>query len=192
MSADRALGPLVHLSQEQEKQLRELVQERGRYPTATALGCTVTTIDNALGGVIRQRTRDRLATKLAELAALRTATRLRRPTPEQMKLEPSGARALVGISRVPYEAFRSMLINLSPTLSYLVDGVVLETGSAVGTQLRVKMRSVEIATYQCDACAGDKDVRFSGLFDAVAPEPYETNQDVACPYCHSPNDVRRA
>lgn len=108
-----------------------------------------------------------------ELAALRTSTRLRRPTPEQRKLEPSGVRALVGIVRVPYEAFRSMLIDLSPTLSYLVEGVAFE-----GSQLRVKMRSVEIATYRCDACV-------SGLFEAVVPQCDETNQDVSCPYCHS-------
>ncbi len=78
-----------------------------------------------------------------ELAALRTATRLRRPTPEQTKLTaPRYAGPVQGLARVPYEAFRAMLIDLSPTLTYFVEGVAFESGT-YGASLRVKLRGVE-------------------------------------------------
>ena len=129
-----------------------------------------------------------------ELAALRTATRLRRPTPEQTKLTaPRYAGPVQGLARVPYEAFRAMLIDLSPTLTYFVEGVAFESGT-YGASLRVKLRGVEVVRFLCDACSANSRTPAgeSWTFEAIEPLCTETNQDVACPRCHSPNDTRRA
>jgi hypothetical protein len=128
---------------------------------------------------------------VAELGVLRAAMRGQRPSPEQMRIESMGSHPsgpVEGMTRVPYEAFRAMLIDMSPTLSYVVNGVVLEMDSRTGTTFRLKADAVEVATYQCEGCENSMT---SAYFDAVVPARYGTNQDVPCPKCHSSNDVVR-
>ena len=61
------LGPKVHLSAEHLKQVRSHHARIGRYRLATSLGITVATLDNALGGLIREATRDKIVSKLKEI-----------------------------------------------------------------------------------------------------------------------------